>query len=192
MAHERESFPTLENIDTEVGEVLSRLNEGDSPIALDLVTKKNGLIGFSFKDVNGNVVLPTLNADGSIPVELDAGTTLRARGSDVDGDDTVKMVLATIPLTANKTYTKLSAQGSCFRDTEFEIVLIDDVGVTDTETILDEFLTGPGQFTTKSGLTIDEFNTNGFTGTINLVVRAINLNKASKTMASISVNEIVV
>ena len=183
MAHERESFPTLEN-DNEQGEVLKGRQEGMDALL------QNGSIGFAFKDKDDKVILPKLNNEGAIFVSSDAGTTIRDSGSDTDGDDSVKMVLATLVLTAEKEYTKLSAQGSCFRDTEFEIVLIDDVGVSDTETILDEFLAGSGQYTTKSGLEIDSFSTTGFTGTINLVLRAINLNKASKTMGSMSVNEI--
>lgn len=183
MSHERESFPTLEN-DAEQGINLSARVEGETPVA------KQGSIGFSFKDNAGNVVLPQLNPEGAIVVSGDAGTTKRARGEDLDGDDVSPMDLVTITLAADKLYTKLSAQGSCFRDTEYEIVLIDDVGVSDTETILDIFLTGPGQFTTKSGLDIDSFDTNGFTGVVELHLRAINLNKASKTTASMSVNEI--
>lgn len=190
MSHERESFPILEDIETEIGAVLHKINEGDSPRNIADDTDKNGLIGFSFKDSDGNVVLPTLTPDGAIVVSQDAGQTIRGRGQDDDGDKAAKMTLVTLSLEADKVYNKISAQGSCFRDTEFEIVLIDDVGGAGTETILDQFLTGPGQFTTKSGLTVDEFNTNGFTGTINLVLRAINLNRESKTIGSMSVNKI--
>lgn len=183
MSHEREVFPTLEN-DTQQGVALNSRQEGEA------AASKNGSIGFAFKDASGNVALPQLNNEGAIPVTSDAGTTKRARGADADGDAVTPMVLGQIVLTVDKSYTKLSAQGSCFRDTEFQVVLIEDVGVTDVETILDEFLTGPGQFTTKSGLEVDIFNTNSFTGTIHIELRAINLNKASKTTGSISVNEV--
>jgi len=191
MSHERETFPILENIENEKGEVVHRLNEGDRPVADDLTTKKNGLIGFSFKDKDGRVVLPQLNNEGAITVSFDAGTTIRGRGADVDGDKAAKMVLVDLTLTADRTYSKLSAQGSCFRDTEFEVVLIDDSAGSPVETLLEEFLTGPGQFTTKSGLEIDEFNTTGFSGVVKLQLRAINLNRESKTIGSMSVNEII-
>jgi len=183
MSHERESFPTLEN-DSEQGAVLKARQEGNAALL------QNGSIGFAFKDQANNVVLPQLNPEGAIVVTTDAGTCKRGYGEDVNGNDVAKMVLVTIPLVAEKLYSKLSSIGSCFRDTEFEIVLIDDVGVTDTETKLGEYLCGPGQFTTKWNLDCDQFDTIGGTGVINLVLRAINLNKASKTSASISVNEI--
>lgn len=192
MSHEREVFPILENIENEKGEVVHRLNEGDRPVADDLTTKKNGLIGFSFKDKDGRVVLPQLNNEGAIPISMDPGTTIRGRGEDADGDSTTKMVLVDLTLTADRIYTKLSAIGSCFRDTEFEIVLVEDEGeVGEVETILGSFLTGPGQFTTKFGLEIDEFNTDSLVGILKLKLRAININRESKTMGSMSVNEIV-
>ena len=136
MSHERESFPILEDIETEIGIVLHRLRQGDSPRNIADDTEKNGLIGFSFKDNNGNVVLPTLTPDGAIVVSQDAGTTIRGRGEDADGDKTTKMVLVDLTINADKTFNKLSAQGSCFRDTEFEIVLIDDSAGAATETSL--------------------------------------------------------
>jgi len=183
MAHERESFPTLES-DAGYGEVLSQRIEGDTPVS------KNGSIGFSYKDNAGNVVLPQLNPEGAIPVTMDAGTCIRGYGEDLDGDNTAHVDLVTIPLTVDKLYSKLSSIGSCFRDTEFEIIMIEDVGVTDVETKLGEYLCGPGQFTTKWNLECDNFNTNSLTGTIELRLRAKNLNSASKFSGSMSVNEI--
>jgi hypothetical protein len=189
MSHERESFPILEDIETEQGAVVHKINEGDSPLNDAQDTKKNGIIGFSFKDSNGDVVLPSLTPEGAIAVLSDFGTTIRGRGQDVDGDDTTPMILVDLTIPIDKVFKKLSAQGSCFRDSEFEIVLIDDANGAANETILDAFLTGPGQFTTKSGLEIDEFSTTGFTAPVKLQLRAINLNKASKTMGSISCNQ---
>jgi len=190
MSHERESFPILEDIETEIGAVLHKINEGDSPIADDLTTKKNGMIGFAFKDSDGNVVLPQLTPDGAIIISNDPGTTIRGRGQNDTGDKNTSMVLVDLTIPVGKKFNKLSAQGSCFRDTEFEIILIDDSTGSPIETILDAFLTGPGQFTTKSGLEIDEFETLGFTAPVKLQLRAINLNRESKTIGSMSVNEI--
>lgn len=190
MSHEREVFPILEDIENEIGAVVHKVNEGDSPLNNAQNTKKNGIIGFSFKDSAGNLVLPTLNNEGAVPVVFDAGTTFRAHGQNINGDSTNKMTLASITLSLETVYTKISAIGSCFRDTEFEIVLINDSAGTPSETIIGNFLTGPGQFTTKFDLSIDEFNTIGFTGVPLLVLRAINLNRESKTMGQISVNEI--
>ena len=192
MSHERESFPILEDIETEIGAVLHKANEGDRPVADDLTTKKNGMIGFSFKDKDGRVVLPQLNNEGAIVVALDTGDTIRGHGQNDTGDKVSKMELVDLTLTADRSYNKLSAQGSCFRNTEFEVVLVEDEGQPgESETILGNFLCGPGQFTTKWNLEIDEFNTTGFAGVCKLKLRAINLNRESKTMGQISCNEIV-
>ena len=183
MAHERESFPTLET-DSEVGAVLKRRQEGQAALL------QNGSIGFSFKDKDNNVILPKLNDEGAIVVSGDPGTCKSDFGNDTDGDKNNKMVLCQIPLTVDTIYNKPGAIGSCFRDTEFEIVLIEDVGVTDVETVLGEFLCGPGQFTTPYSPRCEAIDTSGLTGVIELQLRAININKESKTSGQLSVNEI--
>lgn len=190
MAHEREIFPVLEDIEDNCGYGLNRIHEGESPRNNADDDDKNGLLAFSFTDKDGNVVLPQLNNDGAIVVTPEAGDCKRNGSINATGDKDSYFDLANITLTAGNTYTKINAIGSSFRDTDFEIVLVEDVGVTDVETVIGNFLTGPGQFTTKFDLTPDCLDTTGMTGVIELRVRAINLQKASKTSAYLSLNEI--
>ena len=57
MAHEREVFPVLEDIENSCGEVLHKINEGDSPQNIAMDADKNGILAFSFKDKDGKVVI---------------------------------------------------------------------------------------------------------------------------------------
>lgn len=199
MSHERESFPILENIEDEKGHVLHLAHEGDRLLNDALDTDKNGLMAFTFKDKDDRLVMPKLNAEGAQLVTFDIGTTLRTRGklsagiqATVDGGGEINnhAMICEMNLTADRIYTNLSAIVSCFRDTEARIVLIDDFGGGgESTTELGDMLTGPGQFTTKFGLDVDEFDTIGFTGVIKLRVIAANINRASRISASLSVNE---
>lgn len=65
MADLRESFATLEDSGTQEGKALAARQEGDAAAA------QNGSIGFSFKDSTGNVILPSLDAAGNVPVLVD-------------------------------------------------------------------------------------------------------------------------
>lgn len=65
MADLRESFATLEDASTQEGKALIARQEGDVAAA------QNGSIGFAFKDSSGNVILPSLDANGNLPVWVD-------------------------------------------------------------------------------------------------------------------------
>lgn len=65
MADIRESFATLEDSATQEGKALAARQEGDAAAA------QNGAIGFAFKDSSGDVVLPSLDAAGNVPVVVD-------------------------------------------------------------------------------------------------------------------------
>lgn len=191
MAHEREIFPILEDIEDNCGYAVNRIHEGESPRNIADDDDKNGLLAFSFKDKDGNVILPQLNNEGAIVVTADPGQCIRNGSINTGGDTASYFNLATITLSADTTYTRLSAIGSAFRDTDYEIVRVDDVGGANNETILGNFLSGPGQFTSKFNLGNDCFDTNGLTGVIELRLRAINLQKATKTSGYLSINEVI-
>jgi hypothetical protein len=183
----REVFNVLEGELDKLGYALTKSNEGDSP------ANKDGMTAFAFKDTDGNLVLPQLNPEGALPVTLDAGTTKRARGKVLAGGVTLntRTLVASIPLTAEKIYNKLSAIVTCSRFTSWEVVYVDDDGGTPTEEILLDGLTGAGAYTAKLGLEIDQFDTIGGTGNQVIKVYAkIEDNKTSDLMASVSVNEI--
>lgn len=200
MSHEREVFPNLENAETQVGEVLHLIKLGDRILKDDLTTLKHGQLAFTFQDEDGRVTMPVLNEEGAMKVTLDFGTTKRAKGFSTDGIKATfdgageidnHIVIAEMSLQADYTYTKLSAIGSCFRNTEYRIQLVNDEGgVGESITDLGDFLTGPGQFSTSYAHVIDEFKTTGFTGVIKLRVVAANLDRTSRISASISCNEI--
>lgn len=183
MADLRESFPILENSGTQAGEPLHKVLEGDTP------TAKNAMASLSFKDSAGNLVYPTLDNSGALPVTLEGAKICRtARGTAVGSQSST--VVATIVLTNGKAYENLDWVVSCFRDAIFEIVKIDDVGGTDTETILADVLVGAGDYTDSGELKCQAF-TAPATDVNHLVLRAKNINATSDFRGSLSIGEIV-
>ncbi len=177
MADVRESFPSLEDTTTLAGRVLGARVEGDPSAAI------TGSIGFAFKDVTGDVVLPQLNASGQLPVTTEEpGNSKSARGT--NAGSVTPVTVASITLAASKTYDSLDFIVSSFRDTIFEIVQSDD-GV---ETILADALVGAGFYTANGALKELEF-TSGATGVQLLIVRGTILNVAATMRAAISVRE---
>jgi hypothetical protein len=166
MADVRESFTILEDDVTGAGVKLPARVEGDTP------NLKNGLIGFSFKDSSGNVILPQLNLAGQLPVTLDAGTCKSgtAKVTSTGGLDDV----VTVTLTAEKNYLDIGLMVSSSFATAWEVVYIDDAAGTPAETvILQGPMTGPGQYSfSPPRLDCAEFNTIGGTGVQELVLRA--------------------
>jgi len=187
MADVAEVFNTLKDSATGAGEGLISRIEGE------VAAGQEGSIGFAFKDSSGNVVLPQLDSQGRLPITSDAvaGTCKYAFGELVAGSfgASAKVTGAEIPLTAGKNYTNIGITGSCTRTSLFELVHIDDEGVTDTEVVVEKFIVGPGQFTFCCQLHCREVSTVGGTGTIVLTLRAENLEKASALRGSISVLE---
>jgi hypothetical protein len=186
MADLREVFPILQDAGTGAGEApISRI-EGEAAAA------QEGLIGFSFKDSSGNVVLPQLTAEGKILVDTEAlgGSCIYDSGSDPAPVVSTASDLVTIVATLGKSYNNIMMQGSCLRSSLFELVHIDDVGVTDTETTLGHFLVGPGQFSFCCSSLCKYYDTTGGTGVQNFVLRGTNLFHASTLRAELAVNEL--
>ena len=182
MADVNEVFNILADSSTGAGEAAISRIEGEASAAIA------GLIGFSFKDSSGNVVLPQLDDQGRLPVTVDpvAGDCYNAHGELAAGSATIaKVTGAEISLTAGKVYHNINATGSCLRTSLFEIVHIDDEGVTDTETILEEFIVGPGQFSFQTDLKCLELDTTGGTGTIVLSLRAKNFTGTPSALSSL-------
>ena len=175
----RESFPSLEDVSTEEGKALGARIEGDSP------TSVNGSIGFSFKDSAGDLVLPQLNASGQLPVSLDAtGDNLHARGENLAGSGSL-VTIATITLTASKTYQGIEVLVSCFRESIFYVIQNDNAALT---TLMD-LPTGPGQFSMAANMEKIEF-TAGAVGTQQLLVKAINNTALSALRVTIATKQI--
>lgn len=186
MADVNEVFNILADSGTGEGEAAISRIEGE--VAASIA----GLIGFAFKDASGNVVLPQLDSQGRLPVteEAVAGDCFNAHGELASGSASLaKVTGAEISLTAGKTYHGISASGSCLRTSLFEIVHIDDEGVGDTETVLEEFIVGPGQFSYKTDLDCLSLDTTGGTGVIVLTLRAKNFNALSSLRGTITALE---
>jgi len=128
----------------------------------------------SFLDNSGDPVLPQLNASGQIPVTTAAaGTCQEGQGSDGTGSLTV-IDLVTIALTLNKVHTKTEFLTASFVETFWELIYIDDVGGSPTETVVAKWFTGPGQYSKAHTFECGTIDTNGGTGTQNLVLRYTN------------------
>jgi len=182
MADVNEVFNILADSATGAGEAAISRIEGEAAAAIA------GLIGFAFKDSSGNVVLPALDSQGRLPVISDAvaGTCYNNHGELSAGSATLaKVTGAEIALTAGKIYTNINVSGSCLRTSLFELVHIDDEGVTDTEVVLEEFIVGPGQFTFQADMKCLEIDTTGGTGTIVLTLRAKNFTGTPSALSSL-------
>lgn len=173
MADVREAFPILEDA-SNVGSVPAKSQAGDS------ATGKVGMTVFGFRDSSGNLVLPQLNASGQVPVSLAAaGTCLSATGNNTGS--LTEVTVATITLTASESYAEIEAAVSCSRAAKFSIVQHDN----GADTVLGVVLTGPGQFTVAFKLDCLEFTAGG-TGTQELRIRALNLDKAATMYATVA------
>jgi hypothetical protein len=181
MADPRELFPILDD-GAGAGAVPHKMEEGDDP------SSKNGLIGFSFKDNSGNVVLPQLDSSGRVPVTSEAtGTCKDANGELAAGSTSlVDITNAEIDLSLTKLYTKIEAIVSCLHASLFQIVYVDDAEGTPVEEILAECVVGPGHYSFKMGMDCLELDTSGGTGTQKLKIKGKNFIKASSMRATLA------
>lgn len=177
MADIRESFPTLENA-SGVGVPLSQSNEGDAAAG------KVGSVGFAFKDSDGDLVLPQLDAEGKLPVTMDTSGTIKRAYGTVAGSAS-EVDVATLALTASKTYIELGISVSCRRGTKFQIKQIDDAATT----VLYTVIVDSGQYTMNLNLPVDEITAGG-TGTQSLKVTGLNFNALSDMYATVTVKEV--
>jgi hypothetical protein len=180
MADLREAFPILEDL-TGAGVAPSKSENGDASAG------KVGATVWAFKDASGNLVHPQLTPDGRIPMTQDAAGTFRnAKGELASGSATFADVTgASLTLAPSKTFVKLSAMVSCFREAIFQITQINDASTT----ILAEIVIGPGQYTFT--WTQPDFEiSSGSTGTQTLKVVGKNLDKLSSLRATITCVEV--
>lgn len=181
MAHVRESFPVLEN-GTQEGVALRSIQQGES------VASKNGLLGFAFKDSSGNAIAPQLTPEGKIAVDMEGAGVSKSATS--DGEVAGSLTLTTVcevALTISKTYGKVSANISCFKEAIFYLIQLDDA----TETIIGHGIVGAGQYSFAINLGQKEFAT-GSTGTQKLILKAKNLAKESDFLGDLACLEFAV
>lgn len=176
MSHLRETFPILENFSTFEGEVAHLAKAGE------IAAGKNGLSAFAFKDSAGNFVHPQLTPEGKIAVDLEgAGVSKKASSEGEIAGSLTLTTIAEIALTADKTYGRISARGSCFKEAIFYLVQVDDA----TETIIGHGVVGAGDYNAKIDMGIAEVVA-GSTGTQKLILKAKNLVKVSDFLGDVA------
>ena len=185
MSNEAEVFNVLAD-GNGFGQALRQMVEGDAAAA------KNGLIGFSYKDVNGDIVLPQLNAEGAIVVTTDSGTTKRDSAIIDSGSVLGRTLVAEIDILADKLYTCLSAHVACTRTTVWEVVYVDDAGGSPVETHQLSTITGAGDYGKNVNLLKDLLDTAGGTGDqkIRVYGEIVQSGNASDLHGMVSTNEI--
>jgi len=172
MADVREVFPILQDAGTGAGEgAISRV-EGEAAAG------QAGLIGFSFKDASGNVVLAQLNSAGALPVAQSIRNCKHAFGTNAGSTSVIDLAtLDETEISAEKVYDNLELTFSCYREALCYLVYIDDANGTPVETVVSPtWRVGPGSYTIDLKLECLEISTVGGTGDQNIVLRAQNLN----------------
>ena len=179
MSELRESFPSTEDTGTGAGVPLGARIEGQPAAAIQ------GAIGFAFKDSAGNVILPSLNSSGQLPVTSEvSGNGLYARGTNAGSNSQV--TIASLTLVASKKYENIQMIVSCFRDSTFQLIWSNNAA----ETILCDLRCGPGGFSAQANLGDLEF-TSGSTGAQLLLIKGKNENALSNLTATVSCKQLV-
>jgi len=137
MADARELFTVVEDDSTGEGVKLPARIEGDASAA------KNGLIGYSFKDSSGNVILPQLTVSGAVKTDPGAANQKLFNGATIPAVINVATDVAKITLDVSETYGCIGVTFSNTFTTLWELVQDND-GV---KTVKDSWITGPGQYT---------------------------------------------
>ena len=183
MADPREIFSILDNGD----------GSGIAPDkAIDATTAAaalKGLVGFSYKDSSGNVILPQLTTDGKVPVDTEGfgGTPKSAKGELATGSLSLADVTgAEITISgAGDIAREIKADICCLHASLFQIVYVDDADGTPVETVIDEAIVGPGQYSFKMGNRTLSQDVSGGTGTQKLKLKAKNFVLASSLRGTI-------
>lgn len=187
MTDVRELFPILDD-GTGAGAPLDKAVDATTPAA-----GLCGSVGFAFQDSTGDVILPTLNPDGTIPVSTDGVTGVCK--SDHGEDATGNLALTTmagveITLATDKDYRRIGWSVNASRHTLFQLIAVEDQGGGgEVETILTEAIVGPGQYTFCCQLDCREFTTDSTANTKKIFVKYKNFEKAVCSRATIWAEE---
>lgn len=152
----------------------------------------NGLAVFAFRDSSGNATMPQLNDEGALPVVFDAGTLVTipaVKKTKAEMETTGqgnRELLGSVSVLPNRKYTCPAMKVSATRLTLFELVLINDLGGTNAETLIDFATLEAGQ-TNFSDENKDTFTVGADPAEIRLYATHID-SKASDTYGKASVN----
>lgn len=183
MADIRPSFVPLEDVSTQAGLPLHKALEGDTSVG------KNAHGALVASDSGNLLRYLKVNANRELIVSLESAdlACLTEEGGVVGS--TSFQNLAVITLATSAVYKNLAFMGSCFRDAVYEVVWVDDVGGTDTETILATFRTGPGELTHSDEFECVEFTSSADPGELRIRGKQLQ-SVASDIDGMISVKEI--
>lgn len=179
-----QAFPILEDLANNAGVPVHKALEGAT------VTGKNAIPGLVAKDPSGNFKYLEIDQFGQVKVTSQAlDFACLSATAKVTGGTSEQEVLS-IVLQQNTEYKDIGFICSNFRQSEFRIAWVEDVGVTDVETELATLLVGPGDYTKISdGMSCLDF-TSGGTGVQELRVYGTNKDVASDLRATLTVKEI--
>lgn len=186
MAHKRPSWTILEDYSTQDGLPIHKVLQDDT------LANKNAVPVLGFKNSLGKLRYPMVDGEDRIVVAMEASDFLQLseRGIKSGGSATMTDITgAELTLVNDLVYKKIGLVVSCFRDSHFQLVWIDDVGGTPVETILADVLTDAGKPTTSFELEGLSF-TAGAVGGQTLVVRGKNENAQSDMIATVTAVEI--
>jgi len=184
MADKRAAFATLQDFSTDEGLSLHKALEGDAS------ANKNAHGAFVATDASGDFQYMRVNSNNELIVDTEsAAVACLSESNSTAGNKVTEQEVAKVTLQSSKEYNELSIVGSCFREAQFRLVAVDDVGVTDVETEIARFKVGPGQYSFQADGKCLAF-TSGSTGVQELQVLAINLNAASDFDGTISAEEV--
>lgn len=173
----------LENVGTQAGEALHRVNEGDAAAG------KNAAAILTGKDASGNLQYPRVNAQRELVISTTSADKACLNASaKVTGHKTVEQTILTIVLQQNLEYKKIGWIASCFRDSEFRIIHIADAAGTPVETELATILVAAGAVTNSGELECLDF-TSGGVGVQELALVGINKDAVSDLRGTLSVLE---
>ena len=183
MADVRTAQVTLEDSGSEAGVPLHRALEGET------VTAKNAQGAFVAKK-DGNFVYLNLDGAGNLLTTMDGGGICKRAGTDgtpVTGSMS-KTNIAEITLDVGKVFRNLSWTVANFRDTIYDIELIDDPAGVPSIVQSKEILVGAGDLTSSGRDHCFEFDTTGLTAPV-LRISGTNTNAPSDFRGSISITQ---
>jgi hypothetical protein len=178
MADVRSVFVNLEDSSSKAGLPLHKALEGEA------ITSKNAQGALVAKDPSGNFKYLETDANGNLQaiVALDY---VEKSASGTNAGNAAYQDIATITLAVDKVYKDFEWIVSCFRDSVFQLVQVDDV----TETILVDGIRVGNSLLTSSGELAKLKFTAGPSGTQELVLRGKNLNATSTMDGTIAIKE---
>lgn len=180
-----QAVPILEEPSDLSGVALNKVFEGDPAAG------KKALAALISKDAAGNLQYPVVNQNNELVVSTESGDIACLSDSgNVTGSNSTEQTVVSITLQNDYTYRKLGWSVSNFRQTEYRIVWVDDVGGGgETETELNTILVGPSDYNDSADIDCLSF-TAGATGVQELRLYGLNKDAASQLRGMISVEEV--